>query len=561
MGTLTSTGIQIRRAPEVITDIEVSERENIDPNISTEDDEVLGQLNSIIGFEIASQEALAAAVYDAFNVDKAEGVSLDNLAALIGITRIAASSSFTESQQFTGTDGTTIPLGSLVENPSNGDRFTNTSSIGLNTLSCQSTKYSVQSLQDNTLYTITLNGVDATFTSDGTATELEILTGLQADIAGNSLFTGVLTATVDTPNLQLNIASDVSTTRIAVSSSSLIGPDEVTNFGMMEAVVTGAIIVPSNTVTSIVTAVSGWTSTTNPNSYTQGRAEETDEELRARIKTSQQISGVATVEAIRDVLANLAGVTSASVIENDTALFSGGSNVVTFTNGTDVVNLTAHTLVAGDAVRFGGEGVLPAEINEGQQYWVINPNVNDFQFSTTIGGSAVDFTDDGTGQLKVFVGRPPKSFESIVQGGVDLTIADAIWDSKPAGIETFGNVNNGSGIVITDSVGGSHTMHFSRPTEVVLNMTVDITQYDEESLPVDFDTAIKSAMVTFAATEQGVGDDVLPSRYYTPIFEASSGFFITQVQVTSPSVTTTQLVIEDDEFATLASGNITVNLT
>jgi len=118
MGELTSTGIQIRRLPAVVEDIEAAERANIDPNISTEDDELLGQLNQIIGSEIASEEALAEATYDAFNVDKAEGVSLDNLAALIGITRIAATNSNTDSQQFVGTDGTTIPsLISAIRHP------------------------------------------------------------------------------------------------------------------------------------------------------------------------------------------------------------------------------------------------------------------------------------------------------------------------------------------------------------------------------------------------------------------------------------------------------------
>ena len=39
------------------------------------------------------------------------------------------------------------------------------------------------------------------------------------------------------------------------------------------------------------------------------------------------------------------------------------------------------------------------------------------------------------------LGLPAKSFEIIVEGGLDGEIADVIWDDKPAGIETYGNIS------------------------------------------------------------------------------------------------------------------------
>ena len=59
MGELTSEGLIIRRLPDVLDDIETSERANIDPSIDTSDDQELGQLNTIFGSSIADQEALA----------------------------------------------------------------------------------------------------------------------------------------------------------------------------------------------------------------------------------------------------------------------------------------------------------------------------------------------------------------------------------------------------------------------------------------------------------------------------------------------------------------------
>ena len=70
-------------------------------------------------------------------------------------------------------------------------------------------------------------------------------------------------------------------------------------------------------------------------------------------------------------------------------------STVTFTNATNIVNLTAHPLTNGDKVRFVG-GTPPAELSTGTTYFVVNANANDFQVSLTAGGSAVAFTDDGT---------------------------------------------------------------------------------------------------------------------------------------------------------------------
>ena len=97
------------------------------------------------------------------------------------------------------------------------------------------------------------------------------------------------------------------------------------------------------------------------------------------------------------------------------------SSAVTFTNGTDLVNLTSHPLSNNDAVRFTNSGgALPAEISTGTTYYVINANANDFQISTTVGGSAVDFTDDGTGTHTV-VSWPYDGMDIAYLSGVGFT--------------------------------------------------------------------------------------------------------------------------------------------
>ncbi|QOS97889.1 baseplate J/gp47 family protein [Brevibacterium sp. JNUCC-42] len=59
-------------------------------------------------------------------------------------------------------------------------------------------------------------------------------------------------------------------------------------------------------------------------------------------------------------------------------------------------------------------------------------------------------------------GRNPKSFEVFVLGGTDLEVAQAIFDNKPAGIETHGGITQ----EITDLSGEKQIITFSRTENV-----------------------------------------------------------------------------------------------
>jgi hypothetical protein len=81
------------------------------------------------------------------------------------------------------------------------------------------------------------------------------------------------------------------------------------------------------------------------------------------------------------------------------------SNVVTFSNATELVNWTGHPLQVGDKVRFSNSGgALPTGISAGTDYYVAVTSfgANSFRLSTTLNGaingtSLVTFTNDGTG--------------------------------------------------------------------------------------------------------------------------------------------------------------------
>ena len=153
-------------------------------------------------------------------------------------------------------------------------------------------------------------------------------------------------------------------------------------------------------------------------------------------------------------------------------------------------------------------------------------------------------------------GRPPHSFESIVEGGLDQDIADKIWEVGPAGIQTHGNITK----QVNDSSGDIQLISFSRPTSLDITVELDFDANSEEVLPTDYEQAIKDAIVSFSISEQEVGDDVTIQRYSTPIYSISGVGVITRLEMKKPtgSLTPTLIVLLQSELAIFNQINITV---
>ena len=112
-------------------------------------------------------------------------------------------------------------------------------------------------------------------------------------------------------------------------------------------------------------------------------------------------------------------------------------------------------------------------------------------------------------------GLPPHSYETIVGGGSDTDIAQAIFDSGPAGIESFGTQTE----TVLDSRGNPHPIGFTRPSDVYIFFRVRYETYPEETLPSDVDALVKDAIVTSALT-LAPDQDIIPSRFIGVVYAA-----------------------------------------
>lgn len=247
------------------------------------------------------------------------------------------------------------------------------------------------------------------------------------------------------------------------------------------AVVPGATVSLTGTITTIVNPIVGWATVNNPSDATVGTDEETDAALRIRRAQSVAFASQALFESLFSAVAQLEGVIQTVVLENDT-------------NATD-----------------------------------------------------------GNGQ-------PAHSVQVLVEGGDDDEIGEAIFNEKCVGITTVGSTT----IAVIDNIGGSHDINFQRPTIVPIYVIVNLTT--DGTYPGNGDDLITQAIIDFsegqlaAGQRQGIGDDVINSRLYTPI-NSIPGHTIDSlfIGIAPAPASSADLVIDFDELAQFLSGNIIVN--
>lgn len=285
--------------------------------LDTSDSSLLGRLIALDAAGDADLWEVAQQSWSAFDPNSATGVSLDNLVQYGGISRFEASPS-TAIGLFAGTLNTLVPAGSTVSAPNTQVEFTTSESVALSPTLAAGITISVNTLQNNTAYSVrytpfggTLTTV--TYTSDADATVAEILTGLQAVIAGSH---PLLSATVVGTTLVIDNDDVFQSITYSVTNNFTI--TKVKKIGGLTAVVNGPSSQEANTITNIVTPVLGWDSVTNPLAASEGRLAETDEELRIRFRNTKLERSSNILDSLYSAILNLDGVEEVQIYENDT---------------------------------------------------------------------------------------------------------------------------------------------------------------------------------------------------------------------------------------------------
>lgn len=107
-------------------------------------------------------------------------------------------------------------------------------------------------------------------------------------------------------------------------------------------------------------------------------------------------------------------------------------------------------------------------------------------------------------------GTPRQFIWLVVEGGEDLEIATAIYNTVAGGIGTRGNQN----ITVQDEDGQQYMINFDRPTYVDVDIEIEYVRL--EDFPNNGEDLIKDALVT-RGNQYLINEDLIYSRLYTPI--------------------------------------------
>lgn len=316
---ITAEGFIIKDLQTIKTELETDFKSSFGNDIDVSEDSTIGQLIGNLAKKFSSMWELAQALYAANNPDWAQNLSLDNVAALVGVERLPAVSS-TATVALYGNIGTVIPEGHLIRQDETNENFSLNEEVVISLSSVIDINFSVLNVLNNQLYTVTINGTGYTYTSDGTATAEEIIAGLKISIdAGSEPVT-----VVDNLDGSARIYADDGITAFSISVDANLQIDSQASPGKYVAVNPGILSVPANTLITIVNPIAGLTAVNNLAAGFTGRDIETDEELRIRRRELLTGVGAATDEAIRAaVLQEVDGVITCLVISNRTDVTDG----------------------------------------------------------------------------------------------------------------------------------------------------------------------------------------------------------------------------------------------
>lgn len=164
--------------------------------------------------------------------------------------------------------------------------------------------------------------------------------------------------------------------------------------------------------------------------------------------------------------------------------------------------------------------------------------------------NVTDFTVDGIG---------PHGFEVVVLGGLDVAIAQMIWDRKPAGGRAYGSTSS----TATDAIGGGHDMPFSRPTTLNGYVTVAVTV--NAGAPENVGTVIAAAIVAYGDLNLTVASPLVAQALVPSIFAAAQGIVDVPSQPkigTAPAPTlSTTITPTRRQIIDLDTSRVVVNVT
>lgn len=304
---VTQTGYVRKRLAEILEDMTSRFEDKLGVTVERTSTSAIYQMFAVIAYELADAHTAMQDTYNAMYPQSASGTSLTNAAALVAIKPIAAEQT-TVICTCTGTDGTEIPAGSQVQD-TNSRMYTSTLDSYIQKSAASAIDITLQNVTVGTTYSITVDGTAKSYTAVSNDTASTVLTNIQSqfNFADRTFALTNSVLTISMTNRSATMSVSVNNLTISSVSSPIVFTCDT--YGDIDPGI--------GNITTIITAVTGWTSVLNEIAAVTGRDDETDTELRQRWSQSVYKKASAMIEAIQaNVYENVSGVTACTVYEN-----------------------------------------------------------------------------------------------------------------------------------------------------------------------------------------------------------------------------------------------------
>jgi hypothetical protein len=453
-------------------------------------DTYLGQIASILAERFALVSEAVADTYASQDPSAAEGVAVDYQLALLGLTRNKERPTVTNPVPDTtpaglvlpglvlyGTPGTIIPAGSTIQTttlPTLNFTLDNAVTIGLPQNALQQLVFS--QVPTSGIYVLTLTAPSGLLIAtsglpyNATAAQVQAAIAGLKDTTGLYPFTDVAVTQTSAQTMAVSFGATTPSTgqpataaqaqsEIVVATQALLAGNALVNLSVVQTTVgqpaqaigtatctqTGPNTVLAHTLTVIGSGKSGWTGVDNPLDCLTGANTETDTEAEARRKTALAARGNGTLSGITAKVLTVPGVSTALAFENTThaalQLLTFGTTPI----GSFQLVLGGHTTAPIAAVPTAASVQAAINAQPDLQNVKVTGSVTygmTIDYNGALGGQAQPLVavvnDQSQAGITASFGRPPKSYEIVVQGGADADIAQAILASAPSGIASFG---------------------------------------------------------------------------------------------------------------------------
>lgn len=308
---VTPTGLQRKTLQEIRTDFENGLKRVFGPEFETSVDSPNGLLISQLSLSFSKLWELAQEVYLSRDPAQAEGVALDWIASLSGITRKQATSCKVKAMLYSSKESLTVPAGSLAVRERGALPFSLDESVTIERSACASLLIKDAGSAKNTSYVFHFTFGDITLNNSNSSENLNVLQSQILDAGG--------TATFPTGEVKDGLLVTHSSGVVGITGSM---PDDFDILAMGEgdftATVEGYQTCEIGELNVVSSSIEGWDEVYNFVAGVPGSDRETDEQLRVRrmvAVTSIQARGTdPSIEA--HLIQDVEGVLTAKVFSN-----------------------------------------------------------------------------------------------------------------------------------------------------------------------------------------------------------------------------------------------------